>query len=569
MSRLDPKKLSVDFIEGVTPTEPIIPRRYTLTHSDITGELFLTIGIKYAYDKISSMRDEVLGEWMNICGQYFFNVYLHVDQPGDPMKTAIRNAIFIRELPLALEAIRYGDDKFFNTHAELDKVPIMVHFNSANPYFNRIENWGTFSDYNIKKTYRIDSLNSFLKDKYLLDMKLGDVNGDEIVDKVSLYGNKPDGETGIFVDNITVVIKDGKTNDIYTIPLKFNAGYNPTLFLGDFTGDKVNDILINIDSGGSGGYGFFYIYSFLDNQSEKLFDFELFNDYYTYDVVYKDNYKVEVTNKILGKKFIIDISNKGNSYLMKIYYPNGKLKDPLYGSVSAINGLYPIDFQRDGIYELSAIQRIIGLYNADTLGFAQMPLRWNGQRFVAVNLNQFVAIPGTDIKCLPANYNEVDLTRVQCMNSEKERDVKLEKAFAKAFNLKPGVDKIRYYYNRIDLDEDGKPETFVYLLGPSLCGTGGCSAAIFKQCNNKYELLSKFSLVNNPIIISNNKTNGFRDILMFVSGGGIEGFLAELKYTGTSYPSNPSVKPKVKPGTKIKGVAIIADDITSNPGIEF
>lgn len=56
---------------------------------------------------------------------------------------------------------------------------------------------------------------------------------------------------------------------------------------------------------------------------------------------------------------------------------------------------------------------------------------------------------------------------------------------------------------------------------------------------------------------------------MYVSGGGIESFLAELKYTATGYPSNPSVQPKLKSGTKVRGVAIIADDITTNPGIEF
>jgi hypothetical protein len=40
MSKLNPEKLSVEFRQGVTPTEPIILRRYTLTHSDITAELF-------------------------------------------------------------------------------------------------------------------------------------------------------------------------------------------------------------------------------------------------------------------------------------------------------------------------------------------------------------------------------------------------------------------------------------------------------------------------------------------------------------------------------------------------
>jgi hypothetical protein len=147
MSKLNPEKLSVEFRQGVTSTEPIIPRRYTLTHSDITAELFLTIGLNYAYDKINVMRDEVLGEWVKVKNQYFYYVYLYVDGQFGPAAAAIRNRIFIRELPLALEAIRYGDNIFFNVHPELNHVPIIVYFMSTIPELNRIENWGTFSEY--------------------------------------------------------------------------------------------------------------------------------------------------------------------------------------------------------------------------------------------------------------------------------------------------------------------------------------------------------------------------------------------------------------------------------------
>ncbi|AJD26237.1 hypothetical protein G8E05_07100 [Clostridium botulinum] len=150
MSKLNPEKLSVEFRDGVTNTEPILGRRYTLTHSDITAELFLTIGLTYAYDKIDALRDEVLGEWIEKEKNYLFHVYLHVDG-NNPIVTGVRNHIFRRELPLALEAIRYSDRKFFSFHPKLDNSPIIVHFISSYPSFNRIEKWGTFSDYFLKK----------------------------------------------------------------------------------------------------------------------------------------------------------------------------------------------------------------------------------------------------------------------------------------------------------------------------------------------------------------------------------------------------------------------------------
>lgn len=160
MSKLNPEKLTVDFTEGATPMSPIIPRRCTLIHSDITEELFLTIGAKYAYDKINYRRDEVLGEWTKLRKNYFFYVNLYIDGKLGPSVTVVRNKIFRRELPLALQAIRFGDKRFFNTHTKLDNAPILVYFNSINPYFDRIENWGTFSHYDINRYIKVSQIDS-------------------------------------------------------------------------------------------------------------------------------------------------------------------------------------------------------------------------------------------------------------------------------------------------------------------------------------------------------------------------------------------------------------------------
>ncbi|WP_082232105.1 staygreen family protein [Halobacillus massiliensis] len=145
----NPQKLSVNFKEGVTPTAPIKPRRYTLTHSDYTAELFLTIGPKYDFSKLSRMRDEVLGEWAPTGRSYNYWAYVFVDGEGPFHKdiVTLRDYVFRRELPLALQAIRYGDREFFAAHPELDDVPIIVYFVSVSPRFNRKEYWGTFAEY--------------------------------------------------------------------------------------------------------------------------------------------------------------------------------------------------------------------------------------------------------------------------------------------------------------------------------------------------------------------------------------------------------------------------------------
>ncbi|WP_284140511.1 staygreen family protein [Virgibacillus sp. LDC-1] len=148
MTAFNPDKLFVELREGVTVTEPVFHRRYTLTHSDLAGELFLTIGLGFAKDKINPSKDEVLGEWTLFNGILVYNAYLDVDGlTNDPAASIKRNEIFRRELPLALTAIRFGDKQFFFAHPELNACPILVSFLSAYPQLNTVENWGSFSDY--------------------------------------------------------------------------------------------------------------------------------------------------------------------------------------------------------------------------------------------------------------------------------------------------------------------------------------------------------------------------------------------------------------------------------------
>jgi len=147
LKKLNPENLNVKFGNWTSETEPIIPRKYTLTHSDITGELFLTIAAKYDYDKITDMRDEVLAEWNRFNKEYCLMVNVMVDKEKNPVMSAIRNDIFVKELPLALEAIVYGDRELLKTNVFLYSAPIYVRFNSAYNMFNRLELWGTLSDY--------------------------------------------------------------------------------------------------------------------------------------------------------------------------------------------------------------------------------------------------------------------------------------------------------------------------------------------------------------------------------------------------------------------------------------
>jgi hypothetical protein len=152
MKRLNPENLHTEFLPGTTPEGPITPRRYTLTHSDRTGELFLSVGFDYNQRQISGwytrlMRDEVLAEWKQDENSYSLHVYLHVSGGLVFGRASWRETIFRNELPLVLETIRYGDRSLFKTYPELDYGSIIVHFQSSDPNHQKIEEFGIPSNY--------------------------------------------------------------------------------------------------------------------------------------------------------------------------------------------------------------------------------------------------------------------------------------------------------------------------------------------------------------------------------------------------------------------------------------
>jgi hypothetical protein len=154
MSRLNPDKLHVREGPGLVLPDadgPLV-RRYTLTHSDATGDLFLTVAADYDRAQIGGwytrvMRDEVLAEWLDEGVGPALHVYCHVSG-GLVFGTAgMRDAIFRQELPLALEAICQGDGALYRARPELGRAPIYVHFQAAQRRYERFETWGTPNDY--------------------------------------------------------------------------------------------------------------------------------------------------------------------------------------------------------------------------------------------------------------------------------------------------------------------------------------------------------------------------------------------------------------------------------------
>lgn len=218
---------------------------------------------------------------------------------------------------------------------------------------------------------------------YIIDTRIGDVTGDSIPDEVSLLGVQPSGsKDDNYFDDITLRVIDGETKKTTYLRFKYNAGYNPKVTLGDFTGNSVNDIFISINENPYTGEYFYYLFSFKDNSPLSLFNFVEFNNFNQYNVVFKDYYEVQITGINSQKEFILHLDTKDDTYLSKFYRPNGKLIKQTSGSVLPLGNLFPIDINDDNVMELLAIQRVISTSNNDTLGYIQTFLSFDGTSFV-------------------------------------------------------------------------------------------------------------------------------------------------------------------------------------------
>lgn len=154
MSVLNPAKLHVQFQGELSANRPVARRRYTLTHSDRTGDLFLTIGTDFDQQALSEfqtrlMRDEVLAEWYEEDdGQFALHLTCYVSGRWLNFGSAKwRYAIFKQHMPLVLQAMRHGDRALYEAHPALDEAPIYIHFNSHKAPYNKIEAGGKPVDY--------------------------------------------------------------------------------------------------------------------------------------------------------------------------------------------------------------------------------------------------------------------------------------------------------------------------------------------------------------------------------------------------------------------------------------
>lgn len=146
---------------------------------------------------------------------------------------------------------------------------------------------------------------------------------------------------------------------------------------------------------------------------------------------------------------------------------------------------------------------------------------------------------------------------VTLKQSEATKDADIEKAIQEYYEIPEDfLADTRYYYNLVDLNQNGKDEYFVVVLGSYVSGTGGASALWLDEEKN---LLQAFRSVSTPIIVEENTENGYQTMVMQLSGGGSDTEYVRLVNDGELY-IKPEDSQLVDDLSSVTGTAIIAND---------
>lgn len=147
VKELNPEKVFVQYRDIMNPYGPVMGRFYTITHSDITAELFVFVASNYAEDQITKMRDEVRIAWEQYKEGIALIGSVIVDGNGVLGDALIRNKIFYNEMPTALQALRQADRFLFDKEPDLDNTPVFIQFISDNPEYNKTYDFGVIGIY--------------------------------------------------------------------------------------------------------------------------------------------------------------------------------------------------------------------------------------------------------------------------------------------------------------------------------------------------------------------------------------------------------------------------------------
>ena len=142
-----------------------------------------------------------------------------------------------------------------------------------------------------------------------------------------------------------------------------NNGYSPTIFAADFLGKGYDQIFYAASTGGSGGFGYYYVIDF-SHGADIIFDYSAIEN--PYSAAYADGFLLNVyRNNVLWYSY--DLLHHENA--ARLWDKGGKYIGNCQSEVSALNYVEPAFQYLSGTFRLNLWYKVIGMYQADTVGY--------------------------------------------------------------------------------------------------------------------------------------------------------------------------------------------------------
>lgn len=204
--------------------------------------------------------------------------------------------------------------------------------------------------------------------KIVLDTKRGNITSKTRTDIVTLYGIKQNSDSD-FVEQVEFELYTSYGNIIkQQIP---DSGYNLQLFIGDFTGDGLEDIMVRGEFGGSGGYAIARIYMYTEGKLIEIFYQDMINEIASCKATYLIDNKIKIDCNESVTSYIGDFYENNHYYHDMIYTREGSIKPDQSPTISELNAAFPIQPTDQSFYDLLLMQRVVGVSNSDNLGVIQ------------------------------------------------------------------------------------------------------------------------------------------------------------------------------------------------------
>jgi hypothetical protein len=117
-------------------------------------------------------------------------------------------------------------------------------------------------------------------------------------------------------------------------------------------------------------------------------------------------------------------------------------------------------------------------------------------------------------------------------------------AVLSAINAQLGKDGVgphaQYAIAYSDLNDDHHQEAVVHIGGPNFCGSGGCTTFVLTETGAGWVTIGKMTVSRLPIYRLPVHRNGWFDLGVYVSGGGIQPGVRAVSFDGRKYGSNPT-----------------------------